>query len=360
MGKLQDLFRTTHITQRLSPDQVRAVGDIRACRTRVLGGVKTICNDCGHVSYRYKSCGNRHCPSCQAMKQAVWVEDRKSEALNVPYYHVVFTVPSDLNSSFLKNPAEMYDILFRAASESLLTLGKDPKWLGGTLGFVGILHTWGSNLSLHVHLHVILVGCGLDKCKKPLFPKNGSFFIPVKVLGKMFRGKFLSFMKNEDMLFDPGLYDRNWVVFVKNTADSGEHIVNYLGRYTHRIAISDSRILSVTEKTVSFSYKDYRDSQVKKLTLSREEFIRRYLLHVLPKRFRKVRFYGFLANRCKSKSLKILRVALRCPPRSHRFKGLKAVEIYELILGTSLRCCPRCGSIDLYQRQLDQYKLDPF
>ncbi|MBQ1401984.1 MAG: IS91 family transposase [Oscillospiraceae bacterium] len=355
MGIIQDLFRTTRIPQSLHSDRLKAVEDIRACRTKLLGGVKTICGDCGHVTYRYKSCGNRHCPSCQAMKQASWVEERKSEALNVPYYHVVFTVPSEMNPSFLEKPAEMYNILFRAASESLLTLGKDPKWLGGTLGFIGVLHSWSANLNFHPHLHVILVGCGLDKWKNPVFPKNGSFFIPVKVLGKMFRGKFLSFMKKADLPYAPSLYDQNWVVFLKDTADCGEHIVNYLGRYTHRIAISDARILSVTEENVTFSYKDYRDSQIKKMTLSREEFIRRYLLHVLPKRFRKVRFYGFLASRCRAKSLKLLRIALRCPPRKNRFKGKSAVEIYELITGKNLRCCPRCGSTDIYILEVNPY-----
>lgn len=352
MGKIQLIFRTTNISQHLSSDQICVVSDICSCRTRALGGVKTICMDCGHESYRYKSCGNRHCPTCQSVKQASWKEARKSEALNVSYYHAVFTVPSELNASFLKKPAEMYNILFRAASESLLTLGKDPKWLGGTLGFSAILHTWGSNLSYHPHLHVILVGCGLDDCKNPVFPKNGSFFFPVKVLGKMFRGKFLSFMKKAELKFDPSLYDQNWVVFMKDTDDSGEHIVDYLGRYTHRVAISDSRIKSVTAKNVTFSYKDYRDSQIKKMTLSREEFIRRYLLHVLPKGFRKIRFYGFLANRCKAKSLMILRNALRCTPRENRLKGLSAVEIFQVLTGKNTHCCEKCGSPLLSKRIL--------
>ena len=274
------------------------------------------------------------------MKQEIWVENRKQEALDVPYYHVVFTMPDVLNRMCFWRPREMYEILFRSVAETLLQLGKDEKWLGGKIGFISVLHTWGSNLDLHPHLHVILVGCGI-RHGKAIYPKKDDFLFPVKVMGKLFRGKFLSHMKEKDLEIPAGVYHNDWVVYTKETS-SGEHIVSYLGRYTHRVAISDARILEVTDSHVAFSYKNYRAATVEEMTLTKQEFRRRFLMHVLPKGFRKIRFYGFLSNRNKGSMLKLLRRVLRSPERVNRFAGKTRSEIYTLLYG--LPVCPCCGS----------------
>lgn len=324
-------------------DKIKALEDIRICRTEELGGFILKCQDCGHEMYHYRSCGNRNCPVCQDMKQKIWVETIMSEALDLPYYHVVFTVPDILNPVFLHEPRKMYDILFSSASQTLMQLGKDKRWVGGKLGFLCVLHTWGSNLSLHPHLHVILIGAGLDK-GRVMRPKHDGYMFPVRIISKLFRGKFLDLMRSGSLPIPAGIYDSDWVVYNKET-DTGEHIIRYLGRYTHRVAITDSRIVKVTDMDVTFSYKDYRDGKIKQMTLSRDEFCRRFLLHVLPKRFRKIRFYGFLANRNKKGSLALIRKLLCSAVPVNRLAGKSQWEIHTILYGESV--CPCCGSHNL-------------
>lgn len=352
MSLIQDILRTTEVDESvLSTEQRKALRDIRRCRTPELGGVKVHCNSCGSDFYHYRSCGNRNCPVCQGMKQAIWVEERLSEAVDVPYYHAVFTVPSELNPSFLGKPRGMYDILFSAASDTLLTLGMDRDRLGGKIGFICVLHTWGASLTFHPHLHVILPACGLSG-DKLVRPKHDGFLFPVRVMSELFRGKFLDRMQRAGFAVPVAACRKDWVVYVKDTSHAGENVISYLGRYTHRVAISDSRIQTVSDSDVTISYKDYRDDCVKEMTLSRSEFIRRFLLHVLPRGFRKIRFYGFLANRNRKKSLKTLRRLLNCTVHVNRFRDLTKVEILSLLYDRDYSVCPCCGSHDLLTETL--------
>lgn len=342
MYKIRQIFRNTdYLPLCHSKDALKAADRISVCRTSSMPRFAAVCEDCGDVTQRYCSCGNRNCPTCQGMKQAVWVEKRMDEALDVPYFHTVFTVPDDLNPLFMREP-KMYDLLFRSVSETLLTLGKDERYLGGTVGFIAVLHTWGSNLSLHPHLHVILPGCAL-KGNKVLFPKQEDFLFPVRVMSRLFRGKFLHYMKELGLSVPAGLYEKEWVVYMKDVPDKGSHVIRYLGRYTHRTAISDARIRNFTEDTVTFSYKDYRDSALKEMTLSSSEFVRRFLLHVLPKGFRKIRFYGFLCNRKRTASICRIRNILRMPTPHSRIAGKSHREMVSILLGKSCTC-PNCGS----------------
>jgi len=350
MNKIQEIFSFDRLPRKLSLDQQNAVKHIRKCRTGEMGGFVSFCEDCGNYDFHYRSCGNRNCPQCQGLRQQQWVAAREKETLNVSYYHVIFTVPNLLNPIILQKPREMYNILFQAASETLLTLCADPKWLGAKPGLVAVLHSWGSTLSFHPHLHVILSSCGLSSAMKATFPRKETFFIPIHVLSSMFRGKFLSAMKKTGISPDSSLYEKKWVVHLKDTSDYGENVIRYLGRYTHRTAISESRIVSYSEEKVTFRYKDYRDGcTVKEMTLDTEEFIRRYLMHVLPKGFRKIRFYGYLSNRCKKTALSILRNELHMPGRKNILEGLSAAQVLCVLYNKDVSVCPKCGSKRLIQ-----------
>ena len=330
------------------PQQRRAVIDIMQCRTDVLGGVKTVCRDCENEFYTYRSCGNRNCAQCQAIKQLRWVESRSSEVVDTTYYHAVFTVPAELNDFILHNQKDGYNLLFRCVSDTLITMAADKKRLNAKIGFICILHTWGSNLSFHPHIHVILMGCGLNHLGQVVQPK-GTFLFPVKAMSKLFRGKFLAGLKELDAPVDyDSLYQKDWVVYLKDSMAGPDHVLKYLGRYTHRVAISNQRIISYDENHVTFNYKDYHDgNKIKQMTLSTEEFTRRFLLHVLPQGFRKVRFYGLLANRSKKENLELLRRLLKCSQRADRFKGKSSEEILKCLFGKRYCSCPRCGSLNL-------------
>jgi len=328
--------------------QQSAVHSIMNCRTSALGGLKAVCQDCDNEFYLYRSCGNRNCPRCQSIKQMRWVESRKSEFIDATYYHAVFTVPAELNSIFLKYQQKCYNLLFKSVSETLLSMGEDPRYLGGQIGFVAILHTWGSTLSYHPHLHVMILGIGLKGGLMPINPKHKDYLFPVKALSRLFRGKFLSGLKtlnlSECVDYD-SLYAQDWVVYMKDNLPQSSHVVEYLGRYTHRIAISDSRIVTHDDSHVTFRYKDYKDhSSIKEMTLQKSEFTRRYLMHVLPKGFRKVRFYGLLANRSKEEKLELLRNFLKCRKVQDHFKGKNTVQILKLKYGQNACSCRKCGS----------------
>ncbi len=307
-------YRESH---RLPRNHLRVVRAIEVCRTAALGGHRDQCDHCGHVEISYNSCRNRHCPKCQTLRKEKWIEARREDLLPIEYFHVVFSLPSELNLLALLNQRVLYDLLFRSASETLTQLAQDQKHLGATVGVIGILHTWGQNLMDHPHLHCIVTGGGLSS-DGTWIPCRRGFFLPVRVISALFRGKFLDLLKDyfkkEGLVFpdslrhlkDPGdfetfrknLYHKNWVVYCKPPFDGPKGVLQYLGRYTHRIAISNNRILSNRGGNVSFLWRDYADhNRPKTMTLKAGEFIRRFLLHVLPTRYVRIRHFGLLANR---------------------------------------------------------------
>jgi hypothetical protein len=315
----------------LSARQKQVLKDITQCRTATLGGHVYACNQCGHRRISYNSCRNRHCPKCQAMAQAEWMADRAADLLPAPYFHMVFTLPEAMGSLALQNKRMMYGILFRAASQTLLQIAADPKHLGAQIGFFLVLHTWGQNLHHHPHVHGVVPGGGiaLDRsrwisCKK----EKKYFFLPVKVLSRVFRGKFvdllrkafqrgeLSFHGKLEGLDDPQAFERwlrttyktDWVVHAKPPFGGPVQVLKYLARYTHRVAISNRRLIDIEDGKVRFRWKDYANCRAHKtMTLDAVEFIRRFLLHVLPKGFVRIRHYGFLANRHRKQNLLIIR-----------------------------------------------------
>ena len=335
-----------------APQQNDALRSISTCRTAVLGGTKIVCGDCGHEQYLYKSCGNRNCPQCNSIKQLKWKEARSSEFIQVTYFHAVFTVPSQLHELFLAHPKKCYNALFKAVSETLLTLAADPKHLDARIGFVCVLHSWGATLSFPPHLHVMIPGCGLNHLNKLVTPK-GNFLFPVKVMSSLFRGKLLDELKRlslDDSIDYRTLYNKDWVVYLKESMPGSKHVVDYLSRYTHKIAITSKRIVSRDSESVTFRYKDYRDhNKVKEMTLSEEEFMRRYLLHVLPKGFTRIRFYGLLSNRSKKDALDLIRRLLNQTPPEDRLKNRSVFEILTLLFGDHYCCCRKCGSKNLSQ-----------
>lgn len=298
--------------------QAKAIKDIMRCRTAYFGYHVDACTDCENEETAYNSCRNRHCPKCQGIARRKWVRARLEEILPVPYHHVVFTLPAGLFPITLYNQSLIYDLLFESASSTLLTFGRDPKWVGGEIGFYGVLHTWGQTLWSHPHVHFLVTAGGIDdegRWVKPSDPEK--FLFPVRALSKVFRGRFIEGLKaayHDGELMIPskvrdleceasferwldGLVSTDWVVFSKPPFSGPEKVIHYIGRYTHRVAISNGRILSMENGAVRFSYRDYQDqNQEKDLTLDAFEFIRRFLWHILPKGFHKVRHFGFLAN----------------------------------------------------------------
>jgi hypothetical protein len=321
-------YRQSH---RLPRNHLRAMRAIEVCRTAALGGHRDQCDHCGHLEISYNSCRNRHCPKCQTLRKEKWIEARGEDLLPIEYFHVVFTLPSELNPLVLMNRKILYDLLFRAASETLVELAQDPKHLGATVGIIGILHTWGQNLRDHPHLHCIVTGGGLSADRGRWVSCRKGFFLPVRVLSSLFRGKFLDLLKEAfqsgqlvfpgclSQLKDPGdfetfrrpLYRKKWVVYCKPPFAGAQGVLQYLGRYTHRIAISNNRLLAIRDGQVSFLWRDYADHNRQKIMLLKtEEFIRRFLLHVLPARFVRIRHFGLLANRNRKDNLSVCRQIL--------------------------------------------------
>jgi len=315
---------------------IKVMNLISVCRTSALGGHIEKCDECGYQRNAYNSCRNRHCPKCQYAAKDRWLSDRKSELLPVGYYHIVFTIPDKLNRLVLLNKRLMYGILFKSASETLLSLGRDVKHIGCAIGIIAVLHTWGQNLMEHPHLHCIVTGGGLDrrgeKWIKAKKAKHKEFFIHVNVISKLFKNKFLYYLKkaykNDELVFAGSiielgnrkafwellndLYSKKWITYCKRPFGGPESVLEYLGRYTHRVAISNSRIKGLKDGKVTFEWKDYRDNNKKKqMEVTAVEFIRRFMLHILPENFYKIRYYGILSNRNKrrdiAKSSEILR-----------------------------------------------------
>ena len=316
-------FEVAHVLEKLGKNvenlglntwQLRTLSAIKRCRTAALGGHIDACNDCGNISISYNSCRNRHCPKCQGKNRDNWIQARTSELLPVPYFHVVFTLPDSLNSLALHNPKLVYDLLFESAWETLKTFGKNK---GVQSGMIAVLHTWGQNLSLHPHLHCIVPGGGVDKNGKwQNIRSDGNFLFSVRALSKVFRAKYCEKLKEKSPLdyvkIQQQLWHKQWVVFAKKPFGNAHSVVEYLGRYTHKIAISNNRIQNIDNENVTFKYKDYKQNGTKKqMTLSHGEFIRRFAMHILPKRFVKIRHYGFLSSTWKRQKLKDLQRKLK-------------------------------------------------
>jgi Putative transposase/Transposase zinc-binding domain len=369
--EVADLFRCYGADYRqkhgasMSVAQRRVMTAIELCRTAVLGGHLEQCDHCGHQRNAYNSCANRHCPKCQSLARAKWLEDRHSELLHTQYFHVVFTVPEEISAIAYHNKRQVYGILFRAAAETLRTIAADPKHLGAQIGFFAVLHTWGSNLLHHPHLHCVVSGGGLSADGSQWICCRNGFFLSVRVLSRLFRRLFLEqlcnafdagnleFFSSLESLRNPSAFrnylaplrEVEWVIYAKRPFAGPEQVLDYVGRYTHRVAISNNRLLDIAEGKVSFCYKDYRhEAQQKTMTLQAEEFIRRFLLHVLPEGFQRIRYYGFLANPYRQQKLARCRDLLDTsqpePAASKVNKDYR--DRYEELTGSSLRQCPAC------------------
>ena len=345
--EMQDIFAAYFASytasHSLTPVQWKAARAIMNCRTAALGAHIDTCDQCGFTRISYNSCRNRHCPKCQTFAKEEWVDKQRGNLLNTHYFHVVFTVPSELNPVFLHRYGEMYSLLFQAASEVVLELCADKKYLGAKPGITAVLHTWGQNLLFHPHVHMIVTGGGLTADNKWRESKK-KFFLPIRVLSAKFRGKFLALMKeklpNTDKALLDACYTQKWVVYCKPPFASAEKVIAYLGRYTHRVAISNNRILSMQDGKVSFRWRDYADgNKMKTMTITAEEFIRRFLLHILPSGFRKIRHYGIFAFRNKSTRMALCRRLTNTPmptPTVSVFDRLRR------ILGPDYNLCPCC------------------
>jgi hypothetical protein len=309
---------------------------LASCRTAALGGHKQVCDHCGHTEIAYNSCRNRHCPKCRAQARAQWLDDRAGELLPAPYFHLVFTLPDGIGPLALSNRRRVYGILFKAVAETLTTIAGDPRHLGAKIGFLAILHTWGQRLQFHPHLHCVVPGGGLSPERDRWIPcRRPSFFLPVRVLSRLYRGKFLALLRQDYQrgklhltgklapLKDPRAWlqwlgefqSQEWVVYAKPPFGGPEQVLKYLARYTHRVAISNRRIDSVEDGKVTFRWKDYAHAHRQRMmTLTAVEFLRRFLLHILPSGFMRIRYYGYLANRSRADQLALARRLLQAAP----------------------------------------------
>lgn len=352
----------------------RVMRRLTACRTAALGGHVECCDRCDHERIAYNSCRDRHCPKCQAAARAKWVDARESDLLPVPYFHVVFTVPPEIAAIALQNKKVMYAILMRTAADTLLQIAADPKHLGAEIGVLSVLHTWGQTLVHHPHVHCLVPGGGLAGDRRSWIACRPGFFLPVAVLSSVFRGKFLeqtrrAFARGElrfqgklEHLADPdhfarylkSTYAHRWVVYSKPPFGGAGQVLRYLARYTHRVAIANSRIVAMSEGQVSFRYKDYaHGSRPRTMTLSAVEFLRRFLQHVLPKGFVRIRSYGLLANSVRATRLANCRVALRIPTRPEA-----SPSSIERAPSISTRRCPSCGvGILVFTERLPPFSL---
>lgn len=329
--EVADVLHHTNISSGFSVHQQKTLRALQQCRTAALGGHVDVCTDCGVVHISYNSCRNRHCPKCQGHKREEWIQKREADLLPCTYYHVVFTLPQELNALALCQPAVVYDSLFHAVWQTINQFGKTEQLL---LGMIAVLHTWGQNLSLHPHLHCIVPGGGIDKrgkWQKQL--RSNKYLFSVKALSKVFRAKYVQQLRCrgfDDKALLESLFTKDWVVYAKRPFGGPKQVIEYLGRYTHKVAISNHRIQNVTGQEVTFTYKDYKNGGEKKqMTLSNEEFTRRFAQHILPLRFVRIRHYGILSSSWKRGKLQQLQSSL---------KMLRSGEPVK----TLLRQCPCC------------------
>jgi len=347
----------------LSAGQARAMRAIEACRTEAMGGHLQACDRCGAVTLRYHSCRDRHCPKCQTLAKERWVEARRGELLATRHDHVVFTLPHALNPLIQGNPRQLYGLLFAAAADTLLAFGRDPRWIGGEIGITLVLHSWGQNLGQHVHVHGLVTAGGLSPDGGRWLPARRRFLFPVRALSRVFRGKYLELLvrahRRGTLAFGgstAGLADRpafmrfiatlrraDWVVYAKPPFAGPEQVIAYLGRYTHRVAIANDRLVALEDDHVSFRWRDYRDSaRCKTMRLEAVEFIRRFLLHVLPQGFMRIRHYGLFANRQRRTKLARCRELLAQPePKAPPKESVAAMM--RRVTGRDILACPHCG-----------------
>ena len=354
-------FRAAH---RLCAVQHRALRAIERCRTAALGGELRQCDACGSQRYVYHSCRNRHCPKCQTRAKERWLAAQQAELLPVPYFHLVFTLPHELNPLAQSNPRALYAILFAAAAETLVEFGRNPRWLGGEIATTLVLHTWGQTLSQHLHVHALVAAGALSESGTWVRSRRG-FLFPVKALSAVFRGKFLSALAQalghgrlalsagtaalseprvqRSLLAD--LRKKAWVVYAKRPFAGPEQVLEYLGRYTHRTAISNERLVSAEANSVRFRYKDYaRGGQRKVIGLEPLEFLRRFALHVLPRGFNRIRHYGVLANRNKRALLAAARTALAVPEPVRDCSAVESITAFwQRVAGIDIERCMHCG-----------------
>lgn len=343
------------------------------CRTEALGGHIETCDTCGHEITLYNSCRDRHCPQCQFMKKAQWIENRKDEVLPFQYFHVVFTLPDSLNPIVYRNKEIIYKLLFDKTKETLLSISEDEKYFGAGVGFFSILHTWGQKLNLHPHIHCVVPGGGYIPAKKKWISAPHNYFLPVDVLKLRFRSIFLVSLKE---LFKSGklylqktkyqeqrvfyrliddLFKTEWVVYIKESFKSSDSVIEYLAKYTHRIAISNHRILSVDQGIVTFRYRDYREENKQKtLSLPVMNFMRRFLLHIVPYRFVRIRYYGFLSNSTKKKLATNCREYYGVKEKKRRIK--KWFERLESLIGLDIHQCQKCLKGTMERTKI----IDPF
>ena len=354
--------------------QEKVVRHILNCKTGAYGVNISRCSSCGHIQFHNNSCRDRSCPMCQALSNELWIDAQNEHVLDTDYYHIVFTCPSELNPLIYCNQKELYSLFFHTVAETVLELSANPAHLGGTPGFISVMHTWSSNLSYHPHIHVLCTGGGLD-ADRNWHQKREGYFLPGKAIAKVFRGKFLSGLK--DLHKDGKLcyageaekyrnhyeyqelinlcFQKNWVTDIRESFAGAESVMHYLGRYTHRIAISNGRILRMDEKSVTFRVKDYRNGAVwKELTLDGVEFVRRFLMHVPPRRFVRIRHYGLLSNQKKRRLIPLCRNLIGCREFLRRFRKDDKVRAIRILYKIDVTKCPKCGDTMCYEPGLRQ------
>ena len=350
----------------LSYEQRHAANSIMNCHTSECGFNHMLCTECGYEDIHYNSCRNRNCPNCQAILKEVWIDARRSEVIDGSYFHCIFTVPQELNQLIYSNQKLLYGLMHKCSAKTILELSADKKYLGATPGIIQVLHTWGQKLNYHPHIHCIISGSGITPDYR-LITRGDSFFIPIRVMGRMFRGKFLSALQelydNNKLVFcseaeslrntyswnefRDSLYKKDWCPYIKETFNRYGNAIEYLGRYANRIAITNSRISSVTQNHVTFSAKEYRTGKTSNVTLATEEFLRRLLMHVLPSGFQKIRYYGFLNNRSKKKNLSIIFRIQGHQTFTAKYIGMSIKEILKVAWNYDVCLCPQCKSTNM-------------
>jgi len=361
MYKIQNIIKQAldEGINNLSYQQEKVINAISKCKTDEMGGHTSTCETCHHETIHYNSCRNRHCPCCQLLVKEKWIDKTSASLIDAHYFHVVFTVPHELNSIFLSNQKIMYNLFYSLTAETLKELALDPKYkLEANIGFISVLHTWGSNLSYHPHIHIILLAGGLNK-QNEFVQATGDYLFPFPAMAKLFKGKFMHHLDQlwtkDQLEFKPmsdlefvklkyKLYKIKWVPYAKKTFDNAKFVIEYLGRYTHRIAISNSRIINYDQGKVSFKYKDYKTNKTKVMTLSSQEFVRRFLMHILPQRFVKIRYYGILSNRAKEKALTLIRTLIDSPEHVPKLLNMTTEEIILELFDQDISKCPKCNS----------------
>lgn len=364
---VQDIFHRFYPAlekkKTFSSRQKKTAYHIMNCKTGQFGANIGVCEECGSIRIHYNSCRDRCCPMCQEFPKEKWVDARREDVLDAPYFHVVFTVPGELNPVIYSNQKALYNALYHAVSATLKELTAAPKYLGAEIGYICVLHTWGSAMNYHPHIHTIVLGGGLDS-KNHWKERGRDFFIPTKVISRLFRGKYLAELKQ---LWEEGklefhgsaeryqnryrfkelldiCYKKDWVCYCKKPFNGAESVIRYLGKYTHRIAISNTRIKKITEKTVTYTVKDYKEKgKWKEKTVDGEEFVKRFLMHVLPKGFVRIRHYGLLSSRNKKEKLTLCRNLTGSKKYLSRLKGMDAREMIRYLYKKDICKCEACG-----------------